>query len=94
MLRERHPDRVPIKLNATGFEISKKKFLVPQEHTFGSFIHFVRKKHFGKTKADQAYFFFVMNKLVPNSMILSELLSAADDDGIVNVDVRTESTFG
>ena len=94
----KEPNRVPLIVDrdshACQLILSKNKFSVPREYTFGRFLQVLRKR--SKLDSTQGMFWFnAQNQLVP----LTELCGALYDkhkseDGTLQFTYTVESTFG
>lgn len=92
-IRDKYPGRIPVLIkDGCKIELSKKKFIVPDDLSVGQFMHFLRK-YIRKMKADQSLFIFIDNKIPAMSDLLSKP-EYTSSDGFVYIDLRLESTFG
>ena len=97
-LREKYPDRIPIIIKkARGCklpELEKNKYIVPNETSFGQFIHVIRKRI--KLNGEQSIFCFVNNTVLPTTTeTCGELYEKhKSDDGFLYVIYQGENTFG
>ena len=94
----KYPDRVPIfvdkEKNVNLPELEKKKFLVPNNFTFGEFIFLVRKRIM--LNSSHALFFFTENGcLINTSDLMSDVYKKyKDENGICKFKYAPENTFG
>jgi len=97
-IRAKYPDRIPIIAeragNATEIpDLDKKKYLVPDDLTFGQFVYVIRKRI--NLKPEKALFMFVNNTLPPTGALISQIYKDHKDlDGYLYVIFSSESTFG
>lgn len=96
-IRSKYPDRIPVisekNVKSSINDIDKKKYLVPNDLTFGQFIYVIRKRI--KLLPEQAIFVFVNNRQIPASELMSQVYAQyKDDDGFLYVTYSGESTFG
>ena len=95
-LRNKFRGRVPVIVNkATDKtpEIDKKKYLVPNDLTFGEFMLIIRKRI--KLNEQQALVGFVTGTLPPMGKLMSDLYSeSSNEDGFLYVVYSLENTFG
>lgn len=97
-IRTKYPDRIPVisernEKSTSIADIDKKKYLVPNDLTFGQFIYVIRKRI--KLTPDQAIFVFVNNILPPAAALMSQIYNDyKDEDGFLYVSYSGESTFG
>ena len=94
-LRAKYPLRVPVKVESKtkGLSLDVTKFLVPKEFTMAQFMYVFRKH----TKLDksEAVFFLIDNKMVPSSKLIGSVdHEHQSKDGLLQIDVCKESTFG
>jgi len=94
----KYPDRCTIivskkdgsKLN----DIEKRKFICPRDINLGQFTYAIRKK-ITNLKKEQAVFIMVNDKLLPSSMLMSQIYQEnKDNDGFLYVIYCEENTFG
>lgn len=99
-ITNKYKNRVPIIVikdknieNDTLNTLSKSKFLVPKDITFGQFIFLIRKQL--ELKPENAIFLIIDNKIPPVSNIMSQIQKEyAEKDGFIYVKYSTENTFG
>ena len=95
----RYPGRVPVMVGRAELKntpiISKCKYLVPHELTFGKFITEIRK-NMSNIKPEMALFFFLSNNvLIPSTTLISQLYEKYKaDDGFLYIVYSSENTFG
>ena len=92
-LRKEYPTRVPCLVRFQGHEM---KFMVPRDTTGGAFMVCMRaqlkkRKHL-PLHAEKAIFIFHDNKLLPNTMPLSDL--DTDKTKTLKFEIQLENTFG
>jgi GABA(A) receptor-associated protein len=97
LILEKYPDRVPVyvnkKENSDIDDISKHKYLVPNDMTMGQFIYVLRKRI--KMDSKKALFVFVNNMIVCNSELMGEVYNKnKDEDGFLYMIYSGENTFG
>ena len=92
-LRIEYPTRVPCIVNFEGKEM---KFMVPRDTTGGAFLVCMRaqlkKRKYLPQNAEKALFIFHENKLLPNTMPLSDL--DTDKSKTLHFVIQLENTFG
>jgi len=96
-IRSKYPDRIPIiceqKKNGKLNNLTKYKFLVPNDLTAGQFAYVIRKKI--KLAPEHAIFLFVNNTLPPTAMLMSNLYEEHKDPcGFLFITYSEESVFG
>jgi GABA(A) receptor-associated protein len=95
-LRNKFKDRVPVIVNPGNHrtpDCDKKKYLVPNDLTFGEFMLIIRKRI--KLNEHQALVGFVNGLLPPMGKVMSELYhESSDEDGFLYVTYSLENTFG
>lgn len=96
-LLEKYPNHIPFIIKATdncNFEnFGIKKILIPEDQTFGHLQYNIRHKL--KIKKNEGLLFFVNNKLIPSSMLVSELYNIEKNkNGYIEVILQRESIFG
>ena len=92
-IREKYPGRIPVLIkDKCKLDITKKKYIVPEDITISQFLHFLRK-YINKIKPDQALFIFINNKIPTMSSLISDS-DYVSNDGFVYIDLSLESTFG
>ena len=95
-LRNKFRDRIPVIVNPGNTrtpDIDKKKYLVPNDLTFGEFMLIIRKRI--KLNEHQALVGFVNGLLPPMGKRMTELYSeSSDQDGFLYVAYSLENTFG
>jgi len=96
-IREKHPDKIPIIVEAkpsSKLSISKKKFLVPEDLTVGSFMFQLRKRM--SLGPEAALFIFINNNVIPPSgSLLGEVYKKHKDvDGFLKITFCEENVFG
>ena len=97
---DKYPKRVPViiekykECSNTIPNITKKKFLVPNDITIGQFTYIIRKRI--KLEAEHAIFLFVgKNNIPPSSKLISEIYTNyKDEDGFLYMVYSGENTFG
>jgi len=96
-MKEKFPDRIPVIVEKDQKselpEISKKKYLVPNDLTVGQFLHIIRKRI--NLPPEKAIFIFVNDILPPTSSLMNSLYDEyADEDGFLYVKYSGENTYG
>lgn len=103
-IRSKYPDRIPVIVEPSKnsmfdfyskeLKIDKKKFLVPDNLTMGSFMHIIRNRI--KLPQHQALFVFVgKNVLAQNTEQMTVIYEKyKDDDGFLTCHISVENTFG
>ena len=95
-LKTKYPDRVPIIVvipSNCPFKLPKRKFLSPGNLSIVEFLVVIRS-HL-KVNSDQGIYLYFSNKLLPSSMLLSEVYKQyKDPSGFLIAHLELESTFG
>ncbi len=97
-IRIKYPDKIPLfiyrsKKDKTLEDISKNKFLVPDNLTIGQFMTIVRKRL--TLKEDVALFLFVNNTIPCSSESISSIYEKhKNDDGMLVLEYCGENVFG
>ena len=101
-MKNAYPDRIPVivEMNSSSSNYKKyininykNKYLVPLDLTMSQLMVVIRKKINIDDKV--ALFFFVNNKLIPNTTVLSSIYdSDKESDGFLYVEFTEENTFG
>lgn len=97
MIMQKYPKRVPIivekQYQCTLPEISKHKYLTPNDVTLGQFMHVVRKRI--EISEKDAIFVFINGRMLnmSNTMV-SVYEKEKADDGFLYVEYSSENTFG
>jgi GABA(A) receptor-associated protein len=96
-IREKYPDRVPVIVEkdpkASIADIDKKKFLVPQDLTYGQMLYVIRKRI--NLKPSEAIFVFINKALPPTGQLMSQLYKEYKDEyGFLYCTYTGENTFG
>jgi GABA(A) receptor-associated protein len=95
---KKYPERKPIICEKYSSQkdlpdIDKKKYLIPNELTFGQFMYVIRKRI--KLPSESALFLFVNNKLLSSSSIISQVYyQEKDPDGFLYIRYSKENVFG
>ena len=93
----KHPDKIPIiveKNDKCQFnDITKKKYLSPNDMPINQFIFIIRKRI--SLEPSQSLFVMVNNQLVQTSMLIEDIYEThKDEDGFLYVKYTSENTFG
>ena len=97
-IREKYPNRIPIIVEKHESSdvpvIDKKKFLVPEDVTFGQFLYIIRNRM--NLPADKAMFLFIQGSFIPpvSANIQSSYEEFKDEDGFLYCTYAGENTFG
>lgn len=99
MIRAKYPNHIPVIVRCdpkSDLELSKNKFLVNKEVTFGQLLYIVRKKLVNELHSTHALFLFVHNTLPPTSSMISSIYSAHKnkDTDMLHILLCKENTFG
>ena len=95
-----HPDKIPVICERSATcrnlpELSRAKYLVPKDLTFGQFYHVVRQR--ARVAPSVALFFYVGDSAVvpASSRLLCEMYEAyKNEDGFLYITYAGENTFG
>ena len=100
-IKLKYPDRIPVICEVykqdrdRGLHLDKKKYLVPNDITFGQFIYIIRKRMVSNLKPEEALYVFINNKLPPISKSMGEIANDQSDvDGYIYALISKEETFG
>ena len=90
----RHPDRVPVQIHdESDFDVDRKKYLIPKDMSLRDFITYIRKRI--KLRPCEALFIIMGDILPPISSTFGDLYREhADDDKLLYIILKKESTFG
>lgn len=93
----KYPTKIPVICekdpNSDLIEMTKKKFLAPNDITLGEFLFIIRRRL--NLDHSKALFLFVDNILPPNAMLMSTLYEDKKDiDNFLYITYSGENTFG
>ena len=93
---QEYPNRIPIiceRINNQIPELSRKKYLVPDDLIMSNFMFVIRKR---LTLAPEvSIYLFVSKKIVPSSMVMGDIYNKyKSEDGFLYIHHSGESTFG
>ena len=97
-IMNKYPNKIPIIVERhrsckTIKDIDKKKYLVPDDLTWGQFVYVIRRRL--KITQEQAIFLFCNNVLPPTAILIKTLYDEnKDDDGFLYCAYSGENTFG
>ena len=98
-IKSKYPNRVPIiveryeNVDRSLPELTKKKFLVPRNITFGQFLYILRTRM--ELPPEKALFVFVNNVLPLNSEQVNTIYEEhKSEDGFLYCCYSSENTFG
>lgn len=94
---KKYKDKIPVicekNPNSDFAEMTKRKFLSPDDITLGEFLFIIRRRL--NLDHSKALFLFVDNILPPNSMMMKTLYSEKkDEDNFLYITYSGENTFG
>ena len=93
---QQYPDRVPIiceRINHEIPELSRKKYLVPDDLIMCNFMYVIRKRLI--LAPEVSIYLFVNKKIVPSSMAMGDIYNKyKSEDGFLYIHYSGESTFG
>ena len=93
---QQYPDRVPIiceRINHEIPELSRKKYLVPDDLIMCNFMYVIRKRLI--LAPEVSIYLFVNKKIVPSSMAMGYIYNKyKSEDGFLYIHYSGESTFG
>lgn len=92
---EKYPERYPIicEVSKQLPDLDKHKYLIPGDIKSETFMFIIRKRI--KLPEEQAMYFFINNKVLCCSNLMSEIYDKyKDEDGFLYIYVCAESTFG
>jgi hypothetical protein len=88
----KYPDRVPVIIVAKNLEISKHKFLIPKETTYGAFLTILRR--YTNLTSKQAFIGIINRQLPKITDDFGTIFHKNNDDGVLILYLSKESTFG
>ena len=93
----KYPNRIPIIVEKSNNcdlpDISKKKYLVPNDMTMSQFLYVVRKRI--ELEPSKSLFIMINNHLVPSAKSVGVIYEDdKDDDGFLYMVYSAENTFG
>ena len=93
----KYPTRIPVivekHISCQLKDISKKKYLVPNDLTMNQFIYIIRKKI--ELKPSESLFITINDHLAPSTLTLAEIYhNDKNDDGFLYMIYTSENTFG
>lgn len=99
LIRTKYPNHIPIIVQCdpkSDLSLSKNKFLVNNDVTFGQLLYIVRKKLVNDLHSTHALFLFINNTLPPTSAMISSIYSLHKnkDTGMLHIMLCKENTFG
>lgn len=93
-MREKYPSRIPVIIISKKLEITKIKYLVPDDISFAQFQLSIRK-NLPNLKKEQSIFFFVNNNILNNTSIMSSIYNEhKNKDQFLYIQVCIENVFG
>eukprot|EP01130_Rhizamoeba_saxonica_P001554 TRINITY_DN113_c0_g1_i1.p1 TRINITY_DN113_c0_g1~~TRINITY_DN113_c0_g1_i1.p1 ORF type:complete len:120 (-),score=26.26 TRINITY_DN113_c0_g1_i1:34-393(-) len=97
-IRSKYADRIPVIVeraaNSDAPLIDKKKFLVPEDITIGTFSYEIRK-HMHELNPEKAIFLFVDDVLPSQAALVCQIYEKhRDEDGFLYITYSGENTFG
>ena len=96
-LAEKFPSRTAIRVKTEGdLVLSKRKFLVPPDFTWGKFLSVLRSRMSSSLSEEEALFMFVNGTIPAMSEMCSLTASQSklDEKGVLLCVLTRESTFG
>mgnify|MGYP001423668151 CR=1 FL=1 len=92
-LRKKYPEKLPIILLPYDIEVTKKKYLVPYDMNFATFVKTISSNI--KIKKSEALFCLIGDILPTNTQNMIELYNQnVNKDGFLYIKLRKENTFG
>lgn len=92
-LMHKYPNKIPLIIK-TNILIDKKKFLVSDETTLGSFMFLLKTKYIHLKKHESLYIFF-NNRMINSSITFLTLYERyKSDDGFLYANLVIENSFG
>lgn len=86
-------NRVPLIIR-TKISLNRKKFLINNDNTLGSFMFFLQTQHIHIKKSESLYIFFNNKILNPNIKFSTLYTNYKSDDGFLYADLVIENSFG
>lgn len=94
-IRSKYPDKIPVMILSTDFELKKKKFLVSQDENF-SILFFEIRKHINVGMKDSVLF-MVESQIVTPSQNIGEFhkrVCLQKEDKFLYILLTKQQTFG
>ncbi len=96
-LKEKYPNKIPIIVKEIhpDLELSRRKYLVPKDITYGQLLHSIRSK-MKNLKSSEALYLLAGKKytFVPISQTIGSTFEDYNENGFILLTVTKESTFG
>jgi len=87
-LKCKYPERVPVYIEYSDIDVTKKKFLVPEEMTISYLVYYLRKMF--KCNPTEGYVFFFNNEIVAQSVTIAQI----EHGDFIRVVIKKENIFG
>lgn len=95
-IRQKHPDRIPVKIilhKDCSFTLTKLKYLVPNDLTYGQFLYVIRNRI--KLPESKALFMFFNDELPKQTDNMTYIYDThKSKDGFLRATISEENTFG
>jgi GABA(A) receptor-associated protein len=99
LILRNHPNKIPIYVTKSTYadkdlpDISKHKFLIPNNYLMGEFIYSIRR--WIKIRPEQAIFVFIGNNVPSSTLTMDEVYNKyKSHDGMLRITYTSENTFG
>ena len=96
-IKEKYPDKVPIIVHEIhpDLELSRRKYLVPKDITYGHLLHTIRSK-MKNLKSSEALYILAGSKyaFVPISQTIGSTYEEYNENGFILLTITKENTFG
>jgi GABA(A) receptor-associated protein len=97
-IKLKYPDRTPVIVskckNSTLNNITKHKYLVPNDLTMAHFIYVIRKRIKNLDPCEALYLYIENTLVTPSELIMVTSKNLADKDGFLYIEYTSEATFG
>ena len=96
-IKEKYPDKVPVIIREIhpDLELSRRKYLVPKDITYGQLLYTIRSK-MRNLQPSEALYLLAGKKhaFVPITKTIGSTFQEYNEDGFILLTVTKESTFG
>jgi len=91
-LKSKYMDKTPVIV--TSSFLKEKKYLVPDNFTFGQLLYYLRKRSKDSIKPSEAIYIYVHSGPIKHIPMTHELITKYENGDYVYVTVKKEPTFG
>jgi|AACY02.9.fsa_nt_gi Microtubule associated protein 1A/1B, light chain 3. len=96
-IKEKYPDKVPVIVREIhpDLELSRRKYLVPKDITYGQLLYTIRSK-MRNLQSSEALYLLAGKKytFVPITQTIGSTFDEYNENGFILLTVTKESTFG